>query len=383
MKNYKKIPRFYLLDISRGFAALCVVLQHYQHFFYNNYKLTETFNRNEQPFWKYISFAYEFGVIAVPFFFILSGFIFFSFYREKIYKKLITFKSFIILRISRLYPLHLLTLVTVLLLQKLYYFYFSEFLIYSNNSFGNFILHLFLIQNWGINNLFNINSGSGFNNPSWSLSIELFLYILFFIISTQFVRNFTESIIFLIILSFSLLINKNIDFLFAGMFLFYLGGTIYFFTENIKKYLVFNKKIILLILLFFDVVIFGPFLKNHLLDFQNYIHEITSINTLFLFLIKFPLIILNLYIIGFYFKNFAKNFKIFGDLSYTIYLIHVPLQILIIFINNKIFNIEFNSNFFFILYFLLIFIISYLVYKYYELPFKTIIRRKTIKNNNI
>lgn len=199
MKNFIQVPRFYLLDISRGFAALCVVLQHYQHFFYNNYRLSETFNHNQQPFWKYISFAYEFGVIAVPFFFVLSGFIFFSFYREKIYKNLITFKSFIILRISRLYPLHFLTLLIVLLLQKLYYFYFSEYSIYSNNSFGNFILHLFLIQNWGINYLFDINRGSGFNNPSWSLSVEFFLYILFFIISAKFAKKLRYLAIYYIL----------------------------------------------------------------------------------------------------------------------------------------------------------------------------------------
>jgi hypothetical protein len=383
MKNYEQTQRFFLLDGARGFAAFCVVLQHYQHFFYNNYKLIETFIYSEQPFWKYISFAYKFGIIAVPFFFILSGFIFFAFYREKIYKNIINFKSFIIKRLSRLYPLHLLTLMGVLLFQKIYYFYFSEYSIYSNNNLENFILHLFLIQNWGIDRLFSISSANGFNNPSWSISVELFIYILFFIISTKFVRNFAESIIFLIAISYLFLIAKPESSLLYGIILFYLGGTIYFGTEIIKKYLIFNKKKILFVLLFFDLIIFSPFFSVHLINFQKYIYNITSINTLLLFFIKFPLIILNLYIIEFYFKNLGKKFKIFGDMSYTIYLVHIPLQIVIIFINKKIFNIDFNSNYFFILYILLNYVISYLLYKYYELPLKMVIRKNLIKNNNI
>ena len=211
--------------------------------------------------------------------------------------------------------MHFATLIAVLLFQKYNYFHFSEYIIYPENNLRNFILHLFLVQNWGFNYLFNIEIGFGFNAPSWPLSIELFLYIAFFIISTRFIRNFNESLIFLIILTFLLLINQSIDFLFAGFFLFFLGGTVYYFTEIIKKYLTFNKK------------------------------------------------------------------KIFGDLSYTIYLIHIPLQILIIYINNRLFNIEFNNNYFFILFFLLIFLISYLIYKYYESPFKIFIRNKLIKNN--
>ena len=147
--------------------------------------------------------------------------------------------------------------------------------------------------------------------------------------------------------------------------------------------MIFNKKKILFVLLFFDLIIFSPFFSVHLINFQKYIYNITSINTLLLFFIKFPLIILNLYIIEFYFKNLGKKFKIFGDMSYTIYLVHIPLQIVIIFINKKIFNIDFNSNYFFILYILLNYVISYLLYKYYELPLKIFIRKKLIKNNNI
>ena len=104
--------RLYLLDIARAFAAFTVVLQHYQHFYiYNSEQNSEIFVRSSQPFFEFIGFAYNFGSQAVPFFFMLSGFIFFSFYFKKVSLKKISFRNFFILRLSRLYPLHFLTLI--------------------------------------------------------------------------------------------------------------------------------------------------------------------------------------------------------------------------------------------------------------------------------
>ena len=122
MKNINQNERFYLLDIFRGFAAICVVLQHYQHFYYTtSMNLDVSFKYNQLPLFEYISFGYKFGSVAVQFFFLLSGFIFFSFYKKKIAQRFINFKDFLILRISRLYPLHILTLLVMLILQKIYY----------------------------------------------------------------------------------------------------------------------------------------------------------------------------------------------------------------------------------------------------------------------
>ena len=51
--------RFYLLDLSRSIAALCVVLQHYQLFYYlSDYTLPDNFLRSQQPFYEYIQFFY-------------------------------------------------------------------------------------------------------------------------------------------------------------------------------------------------------------------------------------------------------------------------------------------------------------------------------------
>jgi peptidoglycan/LPS O-acetylase OafA/YrhL len=49
MKNVKRI---FLLDIARGIAAFCVVLQHYQHFYLDK----NNFSYSDQPFFKFLFF---------------------------------------------------------------------------------------------------------------------------------------------------------------------------------------------------------------------------------------------------------------------------------------------------------------------------------------
>ena len=160
--------RLYLLDLARAFAAITVVLQHYQHFYIYKYKeVSEVFDRSTQPFFNLIGFAYNFGSQAVPFFFILSGFIFFSYYYRKILYRKINFRNFFILRLSRLYPLHFLTLIMTVFFQLIYIKYVNHYFIFEENNIRNFFAHLFLIQEWPF---MSKNSSNAFNSPSFSIS---------------------------------------------------------------------------------------------------------------------------------------------------------------------------------------------------------------------
>jgi peptidoglycan/LPS O-acetylase OafA/YrhL len=107
--------RIYLLDFARGIAAISVAIFHYKLFYSYNIN-TEKYIIENQPFFEYIKLIYQTGWIAVQFFFLLSGFIFFKLYLHKIYKKKINFYNFLILRISRFYPLHLIILIFIFLI---------------------------------------------------------------------------------------------------------------------------------------------------------------------------------------------------------------------------------------------------------------------------
>ena len=206
------LDRLYLLDLARAFAATSVVLQHYQHFYYDKINL---FVRQDQPFFNIIGFIYSFGSQAVPFFYMLSGFIFFNFYLEKIYKKEISFNKFAILRFSRLYPLHLLTLLLVVFFQQIYFNFENDYFIFKENNLENFFQFFFLIQQWP----FMKGGLESFNAPSFSISVELFLYISFFIISLKYLRNMAQTILvssIALILYFFFITNLNL-----GIFLFF------------------------------------------------------------------------------------------------------------------------------------------------------------------
>ena len=364
-----RLDRLYLLDLARAFAATSVVLQHYQHFYYDELNL---FVRQDQPFFDIFGFVYLFGSQAVPFFYMLSGFIFFNFYLEKIYKKEISFKKFAILRFSRLYPLHLLTLLLVMFFQQIYFSFENDYFIFKENNLKNFFQHFFLIQEWP----FMKGGLESFNAPSFSISVELFLYISFFIISLKFLKNITQTIIvttIALILYFFFESNLNL-----GIFLFFYGGVIYYLIKAILKYLDKSKIKVLFLLISVNFLTLSGILDNFCLNLQlNIQNNYGGRIMLLLYFIKFPLIIVNLTIIQTFFNNLGKRTQIFGDISYTIYLVHFPIQIIFHIINKNYFEINYNNNLTFICFIGTVFIVSLITYKFFELPAKKFIRNNS------
>ena len=367
------LSRFYLLDLSRSIAATCVILQHYQLFYYlSEYTLPKDFLRSQQPFYEYIQFFYTFGSVAVQFFFVLSGFVFFSVYNDKVYNKIVTLRDFFVLRLSRLYPLVILTLLFAAVLQLFYNELTNNYFIYQYNDIKHFFLNIFLANQWGFQN------GDSFNAPAWSISIEVLLYASFFLLARIGMRNLLHVILVFILI----IIIKTDNLISQGFFCFYIGGITYYILLSIKKRLTNHKSqkiIIILSLIILDVLIFGRFLNPFFINIQENTEFLFGKDIkLLLFAIKFPLLILNLTIIQFLYPNIGSSTKILGDLSYTIYLIHFPVQIGFALISISFFTINYDSNITFIAYIFSVFIISFFIFRFFELPLKKLIRKKLI-----
>jgi peptidoglycan/LPS O-acetylase OafA/YrhL len=100
----------------------------------------------------------------------------------------------------------------------------------------------------------------------------------------------------------------------------------------------------------------------------------------FIYLFEFIYIPLILYAFALDF-NFLERIRgwleIFGNMTYSSYLLHFPIQLLItvICVYFKI-KINFYSNIFFIIYIIFVLFLSYLVFVYFENPAKKFIRKK-------
>ena len=174
--NPQSISRFYSLDILRGITALTVIFWHWQHFFAPLNPTGVALQQVRQPFFLALSFFYRHGYSAVQLFFCLSGFVFFWLYGERVASQAISFKRFSLLRLSRLYPLHLATLLLVAAGQLAYYAMTQKQFVYHANDVYHFVLNLLFISSWGFQHDYS------FNAPIWSVSVEIFLYGVFFLV---------------------------------------------------------------------------------------------------------------------------------------------------------------------------------------------------------
>ncbi len=348
------LRRYYLIDIARGIAALSVVIFHYRVFYEDKISVTN-FVIKDQPFYKYLFFFYENGWIAVQFFFVISGFVFYLLYSEKIKQNKITFSEFFKLRFSRLYPLHFLTLVAMVLI-----FYFSNLNTFTGMVRGDLkhlLLNIFLIHKWGFEQF------GSFNEPSWSVSIEILLYLIFFLVFFIKKNAYLTTLMLLFLSPLVFYLNKFVGY---GIYCFFIGG----FTCLIYNKITFKTKYLKIGLLFGFILSISSTISFFYID-NSIITKIIS------FTFFFPSIILVLMIIQFFFINAGNIFKILGDVSYSIYLIHYVVQAIFkIFLYNFSIKIDFNSNYIFLSYILIVYIFGIISYKFYERPLQNYIRAK-------
>jgi peptidoglycan/LPS O-acetylase OafA/YrhL len=114
------------------------------------------------------------GHAAVPYFFILSGFVLaYNYALDFPHVTLSRYGAFIARRLARIYPVHLFTLLgmlaVVLLAARLGYSIHRQ----DRFSAPDFVLNLFLVQSW------KPTSDLNWNGPAWSISSEWFAYLLF------------------------------------------------------------------------------------------------------------------------------------------------------------------------------------------------------------
>ena len=164
---------FDTLDLTRMIAAVAVLFWHYQHFFVPDV-VPYGFHVNRpatEPLHRLLALFYDHGHVAVQYFWSVSGFVFAHVYLADEHAR----GRFWPARLARLWPLHLLTLCLVGLLQTAYRAQHGHYFIYAWNDVRHFVLNLFMAQYWGF------QRNESFNGPTWSLSTEIVAYAVFWL----------------------------------------------------------------------------------------------------------------------------------------------------------------------------------------------------------
>lgn len=167
----KTRPYYSFLDAARGLAAVSVLFCHYPLFYgpVGTEYIPADFAFDGLPLFSAFRPLYVYGNAAVQFFWMVSGFVFATIYASSV----VSASQFFRARFARLYPLHFLTLMVVVLLQVGAVNLDHGFLVYQHNDLYHFMLHLGFASGWGL------QYGESFNSPIWSVSIEVIIYGIF------------------------------------------------------------------------------------------------------------------------------------------------------------------------------------------------------------
>ncbi|MBN1313847.1 MAG: acyltransferase [Anaerolineales bacterium] len=366
MKSTRNLfpSRLYSLDVTRGIASLSIILYHWKHFFYTGAVLVD-FNMGSLPFYKFLFLFYQNGNLAVDYFFVLSGFIFYWLYSNQIGQQRISLKNFSILRLSRLYPLHFVTLIFVLVLQTLYRSSGGYYFVNTYNDVYHFLLQLFFASHWGI------QMGHSFNGPVWSVSIEVLLYGIFFLVCVSKLKRYWGALILAFVgIILDVFLHLRVA---RGLSAFFLGGCVYLLASHLILIGFKGKRVTLLCAA--CIFIWLVMLMRMKTVFPDRL----------LIVGLFCLTILCLVLVETERGHLGKRLSFLGDISYSTYMIHFPLQILIAYI---FLLVDGNMALFLnpislIMFYLLLVPLALICYRRFEHPVQKFIRRELLDSTTL
>lgn len=368
-KNLANIGKVEELETIRGLAAILVVFHHI-------------------PKWNPIL---DIGIInngylMVELFFVLSGFVIFNSYNEKIHNssELIRFQF---LRFSRLYPVHFTFLLLFLAIEITKYIAVNKFNILSiqqkpfdKNNFTALFQQIFLLQA-----ILPIGNSLTFNEPAWSISVEFYMYFIFSVIILFCKKEKYFIFSLLSILSITMLSIKETygfeEFLrcLAGFSLGCLtAGTVKYVKIVLPRHSPLITSILIIIFLYFKKI--G--------DYDYIIYFLTSALIASIILSKDG-----------NFKKFLRNkiLAYLGVISYSVYMSHLFVLLIISNVIKRVFrhpeiqgesekltlSLTVSETIMAIIFLLLcILFISILVYCYIEKPLREKSRRFSTKFGN-
>tara|TARA_A100001015_G_scaffold21502_1_gene24408 strand:- start:2271 stop:3401 length:1131 start_codon:yes stop_codon:yes gene_type:complete len=317
----------------------------------------------------YSLFFVEDGFIGVTFFFILSGFILAYSYSEKFIRDEVSKRKYFIARIARIYPLHLLTFIIALPLVFLG----------GVDTIIQALPNPILLHSWvPIKNVY-----FSANSPSWSISTELFFYLLF---------------PFLILLRTRVLLLT-----FIALISFQIGGLSMIHDETIEHALFYISPFFRVSDFILGILLYKAYKSQPELSISkiNKI-QVASVSSLLVFIIfayyfsigiEYKYSLFYIAPMGFVILSFAYSGGLLGSLlsnkvlvflgesSFALYLVHQLIIRYSLGLNKKFELLSDGAMLFFILFFSLS--LSVLLFKYFETPArKFVVRLLSEKRKN-
>jgi peptidoglycan/LPS O-acetylase OafA/YrhL len=228
--------------------------------------------------------------------------VFYHIYAERLARGQITAREFSWNRFSRLYPLHLATLLIVATLQPIYHASHAAYFIYANNDATKFVLQLFMASNWLPTLPFS------FNGPIWSVSIEVLLYALFFLMARYGLARPWYVVVLVLAGSFLIAHASMIG---RGLMSFHIGALCYFTFRDRREF----KAL--------AVALVGAGLIQ-------VVHRGMLPRDAVLVIVAIPTVILAFSLNEHRLKWATSKLSWLGDISYSSYLLHFPVMLALV-----------------------------------------------------
>jgi peptidoglycan/LPS O-acetylase OafA/YrhL len=300
------------LDSLRGGAALSVALfSHFQHF--GGDKSTYPFMTIAPMAWLYAR-----SWLLVDLFFLLSGMVLTFRYLEPLSQQRIKGREFFFLRLSRLYPLHVATLLVCAAIEWSLLVRHQPTVIYgSNNDLYHFFLQLTYLHTW-------FEHGWSYNEPSWSVCGEVFVYVLFFWFASRRAGGYVMACLITVFIGIAVETKWSLPLppynMARPMVGFFAGSLLFLGMRQLDLLGVgtrFGWSCLVVLALLLSLA--------NLIGYESWVGGGPLVHSL----VIFPLVL----VVALRVPPIARvlslrPFTFFGDISYAVYLCHVPLQML-------------------------------------------------------